>query len=176
MFSKASSVESGATEVRRPRPASNAMPSIVSANLQITGDLVCDGDIQVEGSVEGNIRSRMLTIGEGGTVKGEIEADQVTVSGNVLGKIKARTVSLSQSASVNGDIEHESLGIEAGARFEGSCVKMSSGKTGSASVETLRKDATASASGGAGTAASSSPPSASVSSQGAAAAGGDKSA
>ena len=97
------------------------MPSIVSANLRIVGDLVCDGDIQVEGTVEGSVKSSVLTIGESGTIQGQITADQVMVSGTVVGKIKARTVYLAQSASVTGDILHESLGIEAGAQFEGQC-------------------------------------------------------
>ena len=107
--------------------AKSSMPSIVSANLRIVGDLVCDGDIQVEGTVEGSVKSSVLTIGDSGTIQGQISADQVMVSGTVVGKIKARTVYLAQSASVTGDILHESLGIEAGAQFEGQCKSLVDG-------------------------------------------------
>ncbi len=101
------------------------MPSIVSVNLRISGDLISDGDIQVEGTVEGNVKSRMLTIGESGAVKGEIDAEQVLVSGKVVGKIKATSVTLSQTADVTGDITHEALAIESGANFEGNINRIS---------------------------------------------------
>ena len=53
-----------APEVERPRPSKAAtMPSIVSAGLQVTGNLISDGDVQIEGTIEGDIRSRMLTVG-----------------------------------------------------------------------------------------------------------------
>ena len=127
-----------------------SMPSIVSANLRINGDLISEGDVQIEGTVEGNITSRMLTVGESGVVKGEIVADQVTIAGRVNGKVKARTVTLSQTSDVSGDISHEALGIEAGARFEGSCKKIDmSKKDMSPGEEALKKVANASAAGSA---------------------------
>lgn len=126
MFSKASSSDS-TNASQKPKTVggmAKTMPSIVSAGLRVTGDLVSDGDLQVEGTIEGNVKSRLLTVGEGGSVNGEITADQVTVSGSVTGKIKARNVSLTQSANVTGDIAHESLSIDAGARFEGNCTRL----------------------------------------------------
>lgn len=125
MFSKGNSGAPQAPAIdRKVKSNTMSMPSIVSSNLKITGDLTSDGDIQIEGLVEGNVTSRMLTIGESGTVKGEIIADSVTVAGAVDGKIEARTVTLAQTSDVTGDISHEALGIEAGARFEGSCKKV----------------------------------------------------
>ena len=41
-----------------------AVPSIISADLKITGNLESSGDIQVDGMVQGDITSRTLTIGE----------------------------------------------------------------------------------------------------------------
>lgn len=163
MFSKGnSSNETSVATDTRLKGNSSSMPSIVSANLRITGDLVSDGDIQVEGAVEGNIKSRMLTIGESGSVKGEVVADQITVAGVVVGKIRAGSVTLAHSADVTGDISHESLGIEAGARFEGNCKQIDPSKD-TAPAEPARKSKDASpsvtstsASGGAASAASSS--------------------
>lgn len=106
------------------------MPSIVSVNLRISGDLISDGDIQVEGTVEGNVKSRMLTIGESGSVRGEVDAEQVLVSGTVVGKIKATSVTLSQTADVTGDITHEALAIESGANFEGNINRISGASGG----------------------------------------------
>lgn len=109
---------------------SSSMPTIVSADLKITGDLVCDGDIQVDGSIEGSVNSRTLTIGEHGSVAGDVTAQQVTVDGTLKGKIHAQQVTLSRSASVTADIEFQSLGIEEGAHFEGNIKRVGEEKPG----------------------------------------------
>lgn len=102
----------------------NTMPSIVSAGLQVTGNMTSDGDVQIEGAIEGDVKSRMLTVGEAGSVKGAIEAEQVFVSGEVIGKIKAANVSLARTARVSGDIIHEVLSVEAGAHLEGNMKRL----------------------------------------------------
>jgi len=95
------------------------MPSIISTGLQVNGDIISDGDVQIEGVIVGDVRSRTLTIGESGEVRGEVIADQLQVSGTVTGQIKARSVNLLRSARVQGDVLHESLSIESGAFIEG---------------------------------------------------------
>jgi cytoskeletal protein CcmA (bactofilin family) len=98
-----------------------AAPSLISADLRIAGDLVSTGDIHVEGVVEGDIRSAMLTIGEGAEVRGAIVADSVRICGAVVGQIQAHRVELTRTAKVTGDIMHELLSIESGAFIEGHC-------------------------------------------------------
>ncbi len=60
---------------RRPRPKPPA--SVLSSDLTVTGNMKTTGDIQVEGTVEGDIRAHLLTVGEGATIKGEVIADDV---------------------------------------------------------------------------------------------------
>jgi cytoskeletal protein CcmA (bactofilin family) len=98
-----------------------AAPSLISADLRIAGDLVSTGDIHVEGIVEGDIRSAMLTIGEGAEVRGAIVAESVRICGTVVGQIQAHRVELTRTAKVTGDILHELLSIETGAFIEGHC-------------------------------------------------------
>ena len=111
MFSRANKSAKGAD-----RPV---MPSIISANLRITGNLESEGDIQIDGVVEGDIRSSSLTVSDSATVRGAIEADTVAIAGSVTGQIKAKTVTLQSTARVIADIVQESLSIEPGAYFEG---------------------------------------------------------
>ncbi len=112
MFSKANSRKA-------EMDGGRAMPSIISRNLRIVGNLESDGDIQVDGVIEGDIKSQRLTISEQATVRGAIEADDVTIAGSVTGQIRAKTVSLLKDARVVADIVQERLSIEAGAFFEG---------------------------------------------------------
>ena len=109
-----------------PIPAKHAgrsgvVPSIVSADLTVTGSLNTTGDMQIDGIVEGDVRSMGLVIGERAEVHGEIWAEDVTVRGRVIGRIHARKILLCATSHVEGDILHEAFAVETGAFFEGSC-------------------------------------------------------
>lgn len=122
MFSKGSKTPSRDQKVEA---VAKGVPSIISADLTITGDLVSSGEIQVDGSIEGDIRCKALVIGVDGAVTGEIEADSVRLHGKVTGQVRAKTVFLAATAHMIGDITHESLAIEPGAFMEGHCRRMS---------------------------------------------------
>ena len=114
--------------VSRPAPAAATndpgAPSIISAALHITGNLDSASDVQIKGSIDGDVKARSVTLDESGVVKGKVMADVAHVNGTVEGQILAKTVSLAGSARVNGDILHESLSIEAGAYVDGNCRRM----------------------------------------------------
>jgi cytoskeletal protein CcmA (bactofilin family) len=97
-----------------------ATPSVLSADLTITGNIRTEGEIQVEGVVEGDIRAAHLTVGESATISGEVVAEEVVVNGRVAGRLRGVKVRLSGSARVEGDIIHKTIAIENGAHFEGS--------------------------------------------------------
>jgi len=99
----------------------DAPPSLISANLQIVGNLRSQGEVQIDGTVDGDVAANALTIGERATINGEIVADDVVVKGRVNGRIRARKVQLAKSAHVVGDIWHELLAIDSGAFVEGHC-------------------------------------------------------
>jgi len=126
MFSKASKASGPEQRVEAP---SKAVPSIISSDLTITGDLVSGGEIQIDGTVEGDISCKALIIGVEGAVTGEIEADSVRLHGQVTGQLRAKTVFLAATARMVGDITHESLAIEPGAFMEGHCRRMVEQKT-----------------------------------------------
>ncbi|PRX31894.1 protein CcmA, bactofilin family [Meinhardsimonia xiamenensis] len=109
-------------DIGAPATAPKAKPpaSVLSSDLAIVGNLKTTGDIQVEGTVEGDIRAHLLTVGEGATVKGEIVADDVVVNGRVIGRVRGLKVRLTSTARVEGDIIHKTIAIESGAHFEGS--------------------------------------------------------
>lgn len=101
-------------------PKAKPPASVLSADLNITGNIKTTGDINIEGVVEGDIRAHLLTVGEGATVKGECIADDVVVNGRVVGKVRGLKVRLTSTARVEGDIIHKTIAIESGAHFEGS--------------------------------------------------------
>src|ERR1700709_131312 len=72
------------------KPARSSAPSILSADAAITGTLISAGDMQIDGKVEGDVRSVSLVIGDKAEIHGEVIADDVTVRGRVIGRIRAR--------------------------------------------------------------------------------------
>ncbi|MES2967511.1 MAG: polymer-forming cytoskeletal protein [Pseudomonadota bacterium] len=118
-----------APEASAPKPSSDYVPSapkskaaasVLSSDLTVVGNLRTTGDIQVEGTVEGDIRAHLLTVGESATIRGEIVADDIVVNGRVIGRVRGLKVRLTSTARVEGDIIHKTIAIESGAHFEGS--------------------------------------------------------
>lgn len=97
------------------------VPSIISADMSLRGDINSAGEVQLDGELEGNVHAKELIVGEMAAVHGEIMADHVIVRGKVDGGIRAKNVTLASSARILGDILHSYLSVESGAHFEGNC-------------------------------------------------------
>jgi len=67
------------------------VPSILGSDLIITGDIKTDGDVQIDGRLDGNIKAGNVTIGEQGAVNGKISASAVHIRGKVTGKVDSTT-------------------------------------------------------------------------------------
>ncbi|GHA41273.1 hypothetical protein GCM10008927_02000 [Amylibacter ulvae] len=104
-------------------PKAKPPASTLSADLAIKGNMKTSGDIQIQGTVEGDIRAHLLTIGEGATVKGEVIADDLVINGRIIGRVRGLKVRLTSTADVKGDIIHKTIAIESGAHFEGSVTR-----------------------------------------------------
>lgn len=96
-----------------------AVPSLISKDLQITGDVESDGEIQIDGEIIGDVKGETLIIGNEARVEGNLTARDLRVSGVVQGDIAGRTVTVAKCAQITGDVTHESLEVEAGAHLEG---------------------------------------------------------
>jgi cytoskeletal protein CcmA (bactofilin family) len=119
MFSKGKGQAGDSSTSATAASGGGATPSILSSDLKITGDLIGGGDIQIDGSVTGNVQCRVVTIGEAAKVRGDISAKDVRLSGRLEGNVSADNVSLTKSAKVSGRLVHQRLSVEAGADFEG---------------------------------------------------------
>jgi len=140
MFSKANKID-------QPYVATGktGMPSIIGADFRVSGDVVSDGDVQLDGTIHGNVRARALTIGESGVVHGEIAAETVRVLGKVTGPIRAKVVELARTAHVVGDIRHASLTVDTGAFIDGHCKQVDESEVKADAGLSLVHDASTSA-------------------------------
>jgi cytoskeletal protein CcmA (bactofilin family) len=118
-----------AADTRKSNSQSSAAPSIISADMKVVGDLQSGGDIQIEGSVEGDIKSRTVTIGEKAHINGSVNADTTNILGRINGEINASVVRIAKSANVQGDIIYQTLSIEDGAVIDGKIKRKDSAGT-----------------------------------------------
>ena len=112
-------VPTGHAHVHPPRP--NAAPSIIAADLHIVGNVSTEGDLIIDGRIDGDVQSRTVVIGDIGHVVGHIETEEITIQGIVSGSVRARKVHLATGCKVIADITHGALMIDEGASFEGQC-------------------------------------------------------
>src|SRR5437867_4283860 len=91
----------------RPNPSKEEVINI-GKSIFIKGELTGDENLTIEGRVEGKIelRDHNLVIGPHGTVKGQLNARNLTVSGRVIGNVSAaELVEIKASGSIVGDIK-----------------------------------------------------------------------
>lgn len=101
------------------RAANRGGPSVIGQDLTITGNMVSKGEIQIDGEIQGDIKSTHVIVGEQALITGSVIAEEIVIRGKVMGSIRGKRVLLQTSSHVEGDIYHQALAIEQGAFFEG---------------------------------------------------------
>jgi cytoskeletal protein CcmA (bactofilin family) len=91
---------------------------------RVTGKLVFEGTVRIEGQVEGEISAQdTLVIGESAVVNAQVTGTSVVVHGRVTGDITARKrLEIRAPGKLFGNINTPSLVIHEGVIFEGQCV------------------------------------------------------
>ena len=117
MFKRAKSTPT--TTNHKPTKSRESIPTIITHEVHMLGNLVSDGAVDFSGTIDGNIKCDTFSLREAGTVKGEITANSVYIQGTVKGLIRAKNVNLLASCKVEGIIIHEQLAIEDGAFVDG---------------------------------------------------------
>ena len=114
------------SKTKRSGDGPSGLPSIVSKDMTIIGNLASPGTIQVEGKVTGDIECHELTLSETGEVHGHIKCELAAIHGTVTGELQVTELTVSASANISGDIIHENVSIEAHARVEGQLIRSDS--------------------------------------------------
>lgn len=100
------------------------VPSILSNDFQIEGQIHSSGVIEIEGSVRGIINANSVILRENGFVNGTIIAEFLSIRGSFDGNIKAKNIRISGKAKIQGEIEYGSLAVEDGASIDGQFKKL----------------------------------------------------
>lgn len=94
-------------------------PSVLAPDLEVTGNIHSTGDLIVQAQVTGNIAAATAAIHPWASIKGDIEAHQVTVDGRVEGHITGGSVTVSHTGQIVGSLAYTSLAVREGATIDG---------------------------------------------------------
>lgn len=99
----------------------SAREAVIGRATRVKGRISGEGDLLVEGSVEGDISVRGdVTIAEGARGASNVDAESVTVRGELEGDVRASgLVRIEAGARVRGDVHGDSVAIDEGAEFVG---------------------------------------------------------
>ena len=95
---------------------------LLGKDVEITGDILFTGRLQVEGRVAGKLISDggTLLIGDTGRVQAEIDVGVCIIRGTLEGNVNAKSrIEIHKTSQVNGDLTTPVLLIEEGAVFNG---------------------------------------------------------
>jgi cytoskeletal protein CcmA (bactofilin family) len=90
--------------------------------LKISGEITGEGDLEIDGQVEGKISlpGHKLTVGQSGRLNCDIDVREMVVYGRVEGNILVGgLIHIKKDATVIGKIRTARIHIEDGARFDG---------------------------------------------------------
>ena len=92
--------------------------SYVGTKTTLKGNLECNEDFLIEGTVEGNLRTEgTIILGKGAMVRGEVSAREIAVSGVVVGTIRcSERLEVFKSAKIVGTIKAPVLKMGPGAK------------------------------------------------------------
>lgn len=116
--------------------------TIIGVDVNVKGNLNNKSSVQVNGTVEGEIKSdENVTVGETAVITGPVTAKNILISGRVDGTITAHEkLEVDPTGRIGGDIKTKVLIFREGASFNGTCAMVEEKKP--AQVEE-KKDVTA---------------------------------
>ena len=91
---------------------------MIGEGASIKGEIKEENEINVQGTIEGDISCNELIVGKTGSIKGKIKTNKLYVEGNVEGEIDVKELlKLMSSSYVSGKITYGSLQINEGGKL-----------------------------------------------------------
>ncbi len=95
-------------------------PSYIARDTSFEGNIICDGEIHIDGMVRGTVRAHTCLIDAHGEIHGELTAQHIFIRGRMIGPVTGTHVNIQVGAHVEGNVTNETISIENGAYVYGS--------------------------------------------------------
>ena len=97
----------------------NGTMSFLGAEVTVTGSIEGQGNLHIDGRVDGDVTCATLIVGNNGQVNGNITADDAKIAGTINGTVAAKVLTIEASARITGDLSYDSVSVETGAQVDG---------------------------------------------------------
>jgi cytoskeletal protein CcmA (bactofilin family) len=117
-----SSVRAESAAVQHGAASQISTGSVIDRDLKILGGgllLVSEGNLTINGVVEGDVLGANVVIGQHGKVTGLVHGETVSILGEVSGTVRGVHVELKEGAHVDAEVHNTSISLDSGAHFEG---------------------------------------------------------
>ena len=99
---------------------SNSSSLMIGEGVTITGTIIANNKVIIQGTIDGDIECNSVTINKSGNVKGKIKTETMTVEGKVDGEINVNTIlNIKSKGHVNGKVFYGEIQIDEGGKISG---------------------------------------------------------
>lgn len=100
--------------------------TIIGASIKVKGNFQGQGDIIVEGTIEGSLKTDAnLFIGDTAKVLANVESKDAVINGEVRGNVKAKNyLALGETAKIFGDVQCTEISVSKGALINGQLIML----------------------------------------------------
>ncbi|CAM3228978.1 hypothetical protein SB6411_01231 [Klebsiella spallanzanii] len=129
MFKKNKTIEATPPAVSTPAPAATSpqtvikkpVATVIASGIRFEGNIIADGDVDIYGTVNGNIDAKdsQIKIMTGGLVEGNILCHELIIDGSVIGQCSSDTIEIDKNGKVTGTLAYRTLAIKKGGVFSG---------------------------------------------------------
>ena len=102
-------------------PGKSHEPTVVASGVNVEGNIVADGNVDIYGSLAGNIDAKesQITVKHGGRVEGNIVCRTLIIDGSVAGQCTSDSIEIEENGRVTGTLIYSTLAMKKGAVFCG---------------------------------------------------------
>jgi len=101
------------------RASQGAISSILSKDMQITGEIQFKGKTRIDGLIDGNVKGEYLVLSETGKIIGDVEVESLICHGTIEGNINCKLVTAHSTTAIHGILSAANLTVESGASLNG---------------------------------------------------------
>ena len=105
-------------EVKKETNSSSSL--MIGEGVTITGTIKADNEVNIQGTIDGDIDCNSVTINQSGNVKGKVQTETMTVEGKVEGEININSIlHIKSQGSVSGKVFYGHIQIDEGGKLLG---------------------------------------------------------